>query len=146
MTRVAPHLFASVLVALVLWPLTWPDGRDDFPLSPYPMFARGRGTPVLTVSHVLGVGRDGVRSPVAPELVASYSALQAMASVQSAVASGSARPFCREIAARVSSSVPADLRPISLEVATSSYDVVAYFDGDTRARDRRVHARCPVSP
>ena len=123
----------AVLVLAIAWPATWPAGRDGYPLSSFPMFARGRTEPVLAVHHVLAEAPDGTLAPVGPAVVGNGSVMQAAAMVARAISGGQADRLCREVVTR---------QPGSLLVATSWFDVTTYFQGKRSPTARQVHARC----
>lgn len=144
-TRVWAYGLSIVLLAAVLWPLTWRLGaRDSYPLSNYPMFALGRREPVIGLTHVLAVMPDGARRPVPPSLTANGTTMQAAMTIGKAVRRGEAMALCQRVAARVAAR-GAGPRPVELEVAYSRYHTLDYFRAGPVPTERRVHARCPVA-
>lgn len=143
----------TVLVAaVVLLPaVAFPDG-DDFPLSPYRMFAYDRGrTSVLDT--VVGIGADGEAHRLSPPLVnGTREVVQAAAVVAAEVRAGRADRLCREVAARVAGRAADAVAGdgdglVSVQVVTEAYDAVAWFGDDERpAQWRTVHASCPARP
>lgn len=136
----------TVLVAaVVLLPaVAFPDG-DDFPLSPYRMFAGDRGrTSVLAT--VVAVGPDGEARRLSPELVnGTREVVQAAAVVAATVRAGDAPRLCREAADRVAAHGGRAGDAVVVEVVTETYDAVAWFgDAERAPRQRTVHASCPV--
>lgn len=140
MRRVAVLAGSVAALALVCWPLAWPAGRDSFPLSTYPMFARDRPR-VVELTTAVGVTAGGAVEFLSPETIAgTREPVQAFATATGDVAAGRADDLCREIAARLAGHEHVR----TVEVVTARYDAVAWFDGDERPRARTVHARCPV--
>jgi hypothetical protein len=134
---------AAFLVA-VLYPLSFGQREDSFPLSNYPMFARGRVDATLVADYAVAVFPDERRS-IPPEVVANAEVLQAQATIRQAVRRGRAarQALCQEIVARVA----ADDRfagATHVEIVRGRYDALAYFAGDRGRREHR-WARCPVS-
>lgn len=146
MTR-REQLFACLvtlgLLALSLFPLTYPDGRDSFPFSSYPMFSRSRRHAETVQALALD---DGRRTRVLePRMVGSEEAMQAASTLRRAAARGGrhAKVLCRHIARRVARD-PAFDRVESVEIARVDYDPVRYLTtGPTPDRRRRI-ARCKV--
>jgi len=148
-----PRLWAYgvslAMLALVTYPAFEGPEYDSFPLSSYPMFSEGRPSPEMTLTHALGVRRDGTLVPLSP-LVASNNreVLQSMVTIHHGVFSGPerARTFCAEVAGRVAGSSDAELGNVTaVELATSRFDAVAYFEDEPVPIDRRVHVRCEVA-
>ena len=137
-------VFGGLLLAAATAPLFRPLGEDSFPFSTYPMFSAELPR-IVSVTHAVGVDAEGRRTPLDP-LVASGNreVLQTQAILERAVGSGRALAQCEEIGRRVLGDP--DLAFVrAVEIATDAYDVVAYFDSDSRAPiDRRVHMRCEV--
>jgi hypothetical protein len=145
-----PHLHAfavsTLVLGSVLYPLCWPPGRDSFPLSPYPMFARARSSPVLTLEHAVGVRADGSREAIAPPLFGTSEVLQARTILGRAVAGGvgPAAALCRTLADRAAETP--DLAGLGeILIVTSTHDAVAYLSGADRTGREKVHVRCPVA-
>lgn len=145
MTREA--LFAIVFSGAMIFAVVSPAFRDppadSFPLSDYPMFSHGRPSPMFTLTHALGVDSGGRLTPLEP-LVSSGNreVLQSMVTLEHGVHHGAPR-FCEEIAARVAADDDLD-GVVSVELATDTWDTVAYFDEDAPSQEHRVHARCEV--
>lgn len=139
-SRLLPLAAGLGLVGVVLSPLGWPRGRDDYPLSPYPMFTTRREREV-TVRHVLALDEMGVVRPIGPDLVGNGAVIHAAATVRRAVESGGADALCRLVAARLAAG---HLAPGTREiwVATSVFDLETYFVGTRAPLRREIHARC----
>ena len=128
--------FALILVLAVAAPILGPPGEDSFPLSTYPMFSRARAQ-VTSLSTAAGFDAGGERLDLSPTVIGgTREVIQASTTVAREVAAGTGERFCREVLGRA----PDDVAVI--EIVTETYDVVAYFDGDTRPQERDVHARC----
>ncbi|MEM9195840.1 MAG: hypothetical protein AAGF12_42130 [Myxococcota bacterium] len=146
MERAFAYIIPLAMVAATLWPAFRDPPRDSFPLSDYPMFSAGRTDPTLVLSHVLGVDDEGNRTPIPPRVSAgTFEVLQSLVMIRQAVHSGLALTFCAEVAERVRDSSSEELRRVErLEVVTSTFDSVAYFESDGTPTSRVVHARCEV--
>ncbi|RLB54819.1 MAG: hypothetical protein DRJ42_08020 [Deltaproteobacteria bacterium] len=149
MYRTYVYTVSVVLTGLVLWPAFRDPPVDSFPLSNYPMFSAGRPDPMLTLPHALGVHEDGERTPLSPMIASdNWEVLQSMMIINTAINGGAhtQEPFCAAIAGRVAESNDDDLADVvAVELATSTFDTVAYFDGDTAPRNRQVHRSCEVT-
>src|SRR5687767_4313020 len=110
-TRLRAYLVTLPLLTAVLLPLGWPRGRDDFPMSSYPMFTHKRAQ-VMDVVHVLAVTANGENQPVSPDYVANGAVMQAAATIRRAIADGSANLLC----ARVAHNLPATVRSNAAEL------------------------------
>ena len=132
---------SAALLALVCWPASWGRGEDSFPLSPYPMFARKKTTPTLTLEYAVALDSAGNRSFVAPELIGSGEVLQARALIHGAISGDGqkAQDFCQAVLARVQ----ADRSHIvQLHLVRGTHDSVAYLRGDTEGGTETVLVRC----
>ena len=117
--------------------------KDSFPFSDYPMFSHGRPTPMLSIDHALGVRPGGERVPLSP-MVASGNreVMQSMMTIILALRSDGAG-YCAEVAQRVARED--DLADVeAVEIATSTWDTVRYFEEGPEPIRRVVHFRCPV--
>ena len=143
-SRRAVYAFSALMIALVLSPALRDPPADSFPLSDYPMFSHGRPTPDMEITHALGVRADGTRVPLPPMVAAANrEVLQAMMTIHAAVFGPDRQAFCEEVATRVAAAE--ELRDVvSVELATSAFDAVRYFEESPRPLARRVHARCEV--
>lgn len=132
------------MIALVVSPALREPPADSFPLSDYPMFSHGRPTPQMELTHALGVRADGSRVPLPPMVSAgNREVLQSMMTIHAATFSARRRAFCDEVAARVAASP--ELQDVqAVELATSTFDAVAYFERSPEPLTRRVHVRCEV--
>ncbi len=145
--RVFSVVFGLALLLAVASPAFRDPPADSFPLSDYPMFSKGRPDVGLTLVQALGVTSDGARVPLPPRVSAdTYEVLQSMTVLGRVVAAGpeAARAHCATIAgrARDAGGELADVRAV--ELATSHFDVLRYYDGSPEPLAREVHARCEV--
>jgi hypothetical protein len=129
------------LLALVVWPASWSKGRDSFPLSPYPMFARNKTSPSLTMEYALALDAAGKPGFVAPHYIGSGEVLQARALIHGAIVrgGGEAKKFCEIVLERVrrdSKSV------VELHFVRGTHDSVAYLQGDKSESVERILVRC----
>lgn len=138
------YAFSAALIVAVLSPPFREPPEDSFPFSDYPMFSHGRPTPMLTITQVLGVTADGEREPLPPTITSgSYEVMQAMMTIAIAHRADP-EGYCREIAERVATDE--DFAAVAaVEIATGTWDTVAYFDEGPEPIERVVHQRCPVS-
>lgn len=142
--RIWAYGVSAVVLAAVLWPLSWPTGRDSFPLSSYPMFARNRRSAELKAVYAVAVEEGGARHYVPPALVANSEVLQARAVLERAARTkAGARALCGEIAARVPGSEVAEGRATEVRIIRGFHDALRYFDTGELGTER-VLADCPV--
>lgn len=144
MTRAPLYVLTVAWLGGLLWPLRWPRGRDDFPVSPYPMFTAKRDV-VAPVNQVLWLraDEDATRSgrPVPSDLIAQGAVLHAATELARAIAGGRAAELCARVAQHMD--VGAYDRAAAIAVVTSVYDARAYLlDPHLPPLSRTVHARC----
>lgn len=141
-TAAYPLAVGVALVAAMLWPLAWPPGKDDFPLSPYPMFARPRPR-TATIPHVVVRLSDGRALVASPRHLGTDEIMQAFATAARAVAAGPAAALrlCHEVLPRVVDD-PAYPGVVAVEVREDVFDVLDYFTGSRRPLRGRTVARC----
>lgn len=147
-SRGAWRVVVTVAVLGAVWWPARPGGRDGFPLSSYPMFGYAR-PPTSEIDTVLGVGADGQRRPLSPELLAGVSQPKlALERVRDAIRRERAGALCRDVAQRVkqraASGQRADERLVALEVVTDTWDTLAGLEPGAQPRTRIVHERCEV--
>lgn len=132
------------VLGAVWWPAR-PGGHDGFPFSSYPMFGYARPS-TSVVDTVLGVGADGERLPLSPELLAGVSQPKlALERVRDEIRRERAAALCRDVAQRVSAKdLPASERPVALEVVTETWDTLEGLEPGAEPRARIVHERCEV--
>jgi hypothetical protein len=142
--RVFAVVVSAVVLACVLVPLSWSNTRDSFPLSNYPMFARGRRSATLHAVYAVAYDADGGRHWVAPRLVGSREVLQARALLGRAVRRReSAAALCRSIAARVAAQGGELAGAVELRIVRGKHDPIAYFESGALGPERAM-ATCPV--
>ncbi|MEM9067582.1 MAG: hypothetical protein AAGE52_03720 [Myxococcota bacterium] len=137
--------FSALMIGLVISPALRDPPVDSFPLSDYPMFSHGRPNPDMEITHALGVRADGTRVPLPPLVSAgNREVLQSMMTIANETFSPRKRDFCAEVAERVAES--GDFEDVEgVELATSIYDAVHYFEVSPEPAQRRVHYRCAVT-
>jgi hypothetical protein len=133
-----------VLVGLVLWPLLRPAGADGYPLSSYPMFARGRESRVLGLDQALWKRGDGVLQPLPPAALGVHTELQAMSSIGTALGRKIGPALCQQIARRIAADASRYPGATEVELCHSSFDILAYFTGQSAPQRRSVLVRCAV--
>jgi len=135
---------STALVALALYPLLFARGRDSFPLSPYPMFARAKSSPVMGMHYTLGRTGDDDRVYLRPELVANSEVLQAAAVINAAARRGptGAMALCKRVAVRVASDrVSRDVQRV--QVVAGQHDAVKFLVDGEIGKERTL-ADCQV--
>ena len=107
------------------------------------MFGYARA-PTSVVDTVLGVGADGRRRPLSPELLAGVSQPKlALERIRDAIRGERSEALCKEVARRVIG-LPAAERPVALEVVTDTWDTLQVLEPGAEPRRRVVHERCEV--
>lgn len=140
---------AGAVLAATLVPVTWPRGQDDFPLTPYPMFASRRADASAVLVVALGERPSG-RVVLPTEATGHRQLTQAAKALSSAVAAGGDRParLCAELARWVYRSDAEEVEDLdAISIVTVAYDGIGYLVRDER--DPHVlaeHARCEVGP
>lgn len=143
MHRLPAYAASVILIVAVGLPVLGDPRDDSFPLSTYPMFA-GRKEREVTVDHVVGVASDGRRAALPPQAVANEEAVQALETIRQAIRQGpwSVESLCRRAAGWARTHRPS---VETVEVVSSRYDAIAYFEGGKEPRASTLHARCPVN-
>ncbi|MBS2015738.1 MAG: hypothetical protein JST00_22820 [Deltaproteobacteria bacterium] len=123
---------------------TW----DDYPISSYPMFARGDLGRVVSLSHAAFVLRSGAREPVPPRFFGTSEPMPALWVIDGAIGRGEARALCTSVLQRATRERVHDGAVVAVEILTSTFDTHAYFreSPDRALRERQLHARCEGSP
>ena len=138
-------MVAVAVIVGSLLPLTWPVGRDSFPLTSYPMFAGRRDD--TSVNLVVAVLESPRAFEVLPAEATGHRHLtQAVRALAQSVADGGDRParLCTEIAAWVAESRAEPEARVGL--VTASFDGVAYLVHDQRQPTFSAeHAWCEVA-
>jgi len=141
------HYVAFVGVAcLVLSPVLGPINRDDFPLSPFAMFADDKDVNT-TITQAVGLRADGSEMVLGPKLLGTDEVLQAKETLGRVPRSSkqARAEFCAQFAAKIARDQ--DLVSIvKIEVRTVTYESLAYF-ADPKAPPKRksVHVACKVA-
>ena len=144
MSRLLAYGYGLTLVALSASPLLLPPDDDSYPLSTYPMFARPRGKPWLSI--VEGVDAAGGAVRLTPSLIAHGEVMQAAATVRRAVREGplAMEQLCTTVAERVANDL--DYRHVQeVRVVSARFDPVRYFRDGPTPEERLEQRRCPVS-
>jgi len=147
MERVYAYVLSVAVLVAVASPAFRDPPEDSFPFSDYPMFAKARPNPRITLTNASGVREDGSRVVLAPEVSSGNAeVLQSMMTIVNAVRGGPARldAFCDEVAARVAAAGRRYEDVDQVEIATAQWDSVAYFERGPEPERRRVHGRCEV--
>jgi hypothetical protein len=106
------------------------------------MFAFKRPGARVALHYVVAVGPGEVRTHVPPSLIANHEPMQAMATVQRAVARGQQAGLCGDVAGRVAG----DRRFAAHDTVTivfGDHRAVEYLTRGVRGRET-VLARCPI--
>ena len=136
--RAVAYIVSAITLTCVLLPLSWPQSRDSFPLSNYPMFARGRRSAELRAVYAVAVDDGGGRAFVSPKLVGSREVLQARALLERAARGGAEAvgALCRSIAARVAVVDDGEMaRAVEVRIVRGRHDPIAYFDRGVLGRE-----------
>ena len=145
--RAQAWVISIAVLGAVLWPLGWQSGRDSFPLSSYPMFARGRRSAELRAIYAVATDGRGERRYVPPELVANREVLQARAVLDRAARAGKqgAAILCGEIADRIAAGAgdAPFASSVEVQILRSKHDAGVYFDTGALGSEK-VLARCSV--
>lgn len=132
------------LVALVASPGLGDPSDDSYPLSTYPMFARARGKPWLSVAEGLDEREQPVR--LSPALLGTDEVMQAAATVRRAVQEGppAMHALCTEIAARVA--LEPDYQAVRVvRIVGARFDPLRYFVVGPEPEERSEYLRCAVA-
>jgi hypothetical protein len=131
--RASAVLITAVTLTCVLLPLSWPQSRDSFPLSNYPMFARGRRSATLHATYAVAYDAAGGRHWVPPPLVANREVLQARALLDRAARGGrdTIAALCRSIAGRVAAAGGELAGAVEVRIVRGRHDSIAYFESGT---------------
>lgn len=143
----ARWVITAALSAAVLSPLVRPKAWDDYPISSYPMFARGDLGRVVGLSHAVFVMRDGQRLPVPPSYFGTSEPMVALFVIDGAITRGEAPALCARILERAREEADHAGALASIEIVTSTFDTHEYFRAspERALRDRQLHARCEAA-
>lgn len=132
-------------VAAVAWPLISPPKQDDFPLSPYLMFADNKDT-TTTVVQAVATLPDGQERILGPRFLGTDEVLQARAILMKAKRDGKRAQM--ELCWRLAQGVARDASLASaegVELRTVTYDSLLYFATDAPSPLKKTsHAHCAV--
>lgn len=134
----------ALVIASVIVPLTWPAGRDSFPLTPYPMFSTIRDDTRVVLVVAAAEGSTG--TVVLPTEATGHRQLtQAARTLSDAVRDGGDRPhrLCTEIADWILRTDREDVHEV--RILTVAHDGIDYFLHDQREPEVLAeHASCEV--
>ncbi|NUP13270.1 MAG: hypothetical protein HOW73_45095 [Polyangiaceae bacterium] len=142
--RTAAYLLFVIFAALELYPLAMKGEKDDFPLSPYGMFAENKDEST-TITQAVAIADGAPDRPIPPRFLGTDEVLQAKATLANAARKKpSAIALCERIASRIA--VDAEwASAANVEIRTVTYESIRYFDDPAAPPSKkRVHARCPV--
>lgn len=129
----------------VAWPLISPPKRDDFPLSPYLMFADNKDN-TTTVVQAVATFPGGEERILGPRFLGTDEVLQARAMLMKAKRDGkrAQTELCWRLAEHVSRDD--DLaKAAGVELRTVTYDSLTYFVTDRpEPLKKTTHAHCTV--
>ncbi len=140
--RLRAYALTLILVGLVASPLAGAFANDSFPISTYPMFATVRSSETH-LSHVMLVSPDGDERVAPPSAIANDDVLQVQETVLQALDEGplATVALCERVARRVAGS-----GVVSVQVVTSTFDAILYYQRDREPISRQVHATCEAQP
>jgi hypothetical protein len=136
---------AVAVVVASVYPMTWPEGQDSFPLSPHPMFSSLRSDADVRLVVALGEGPGGTEA-LPTEATGHRHLTQAVRALSEAVADGGGRPglLCADVAAWVHEHRPTVER---VRIVTARFDGLALLrHGDRTAIVLAEHASCAPGP
>ena len=141
-SRVRAYGLTIILVGLVVSPLAGAFADDSFPISTYPMFATARSSET-NLTHVILIDEEGHERTAPPAAVANDEVLQVQETILQALRDGKAATasLCERVAGRVAGS-----GATTVQIVTSTFDAILYYDGHPEPIARRVHATCETRP
>lgn len=140
-SRVGAVAVAVAVVVASVYPMTWAEGRDSFPVSSHPMFSGRRADADVTLVVALGVGPGGTEA-LPSEATGHRHLTQAVRALSQAVSDGGDRPrrLCEDLAVWVEEHRPAVER---VRIVTARFDGLALLrHGDRTASVLGEHASC----
>ena len=143
MRRLWIYAFSLAMIAWMSWPLFRPRVEgDSFPHSTFPMFSQKPHTH-LKITHALGVKNRGERVPLPPIISSGNRAiLQSQKVIWRGIRSDAAA-YCEAVAERVKRDEDFD-DIVEVELATSQFHIIHYFEKTPNPTQRHVHRRCAV--
>ncbi|MEZ5234035.1 MAG: hypothetical protein AB7W59_03405 [Acidimicrobiia bacterium] len=136
--RVTVLAFSAIVLLAVAWPITRRPSQDSFPLSTYPMFARGRPAET-SLATALGFDRAGGLLPLGTRVIGgTHEPVHAAVVVQRAIEGGTADQLCAQVLARAGDAFEQldRVEIVTLQVALLDWD------GRADAVPRTVEATC----
>jgi hypothetical protein len=140
------YLAFAAVTALVLSPTLGPVQKDDFPLSPFAMFADDKDAKT-TITQAIGLRADASEQILGPATLGTDEVLQAKETLGRVPRSPkkAQQDFCREFAAKIAKD-DAFASLTRIEVRTVTYETLAYFaDPAAPPIKKTVHVRCGVT-
>lgn len=144
-SRIGAVAVAVAVVVASIYPMTWPEGRDSFPVSSHPMFSGRRTDADVRLVVAVGEGPGGTET-LPTEAVGHRHLTQAVRALNEAVGDGGDRPgrVCEDIAAWVHEHRPAVER---VRIVTARFDGLALLrHGDRTPSVLAEHASCAPGP
>ncbi|HET9929571.1 MAG TPA: hypothetical protein VFQ35_02740 [Polyangiaceae bacterium] len=141
--RIRAYIVGFGLVGAVVAPFFWERGKDSFPISSYPMFARPR--PKTVVSFADAIDASGRAQRLSPEFVANDEVMQAAHIVRNAIEAGPERlaALCGRAAQRVAAD-PLLSSLVKVRLVQARFDSVGYFVRANEPEACTVFYECPV--
>lgn len=142
---VAELALLALAVTAVAWPLISPPKRDDFPLSPYLMFADNKDN-TTTVVQAVATLPGGEERVLGPRFLGTDEVLQARAMLMKAKRDGkrAQTELCWRLAERVGQDATL-AKADGVELRTVTYDSLTYFVTDKpEPMKKTTHAHCAV--
>jgi hypothetical protein len=146
MRAVFHYLAFGAVTAVVLSPTLGPVQKDDFPLSPFAMFADDKDSKT-TITQAVGVRADKTEQILGPATLGTDEVLQAKETLARVPRSPkkAQQEFCRDFAAKLAKDGDFDALA-QIEVRTVTYETLAYFADPAAPPIRKtVHVRCGVT-
>jgi hypothetical protein len=143
MSRWLAYGFGVGMVALVAAPGFGDPDADSYPFSTYPMFARPRDKPWLTIAE--GVDAQGRALRLPPSVVAHDEVMQAAATLRRAVQGGpvALERLCAHIAGELQrDAAHGSVRQV--RIVGARFDPLRYFSEGPLPEAREVYFACPV--
>lgn len=143
------YLLSLTGIVAVAAPAFWPQGRDSFPLSSYPMFSRDLSQAQHAVLiRATGILPDGRHIVLPPHVVANGEVMQAYATLRQVVelCPQTCPAFCAAIAQRLLFADDAQLRSVRVvEIGAFDYRPLDYFVHRSEPIALKTFARCAVN-
>lgn len=140
-SRIGAVVVAVAVVVASVYPMTWPQGRDSFPVSSHPMFSGIRTDADVRLVVALGEGPGGTEA-LPTEATGHRHLTQAVRALSEAIGDGGDRPglLCADVAAWVQEHRPTVER---VRIVTARFDGLALLrHGDRTASVLAEHASC----